>query len=105
MEDITKVNNDDQSKFKEESIQQETNQSNFPQEWRIHHDHPIDKVICDISQGVTTRLNLKDVCLNMTFISQIEPSKVDEAIEDDLDTFDARRIKSIRKESSLGTCS
>ena len=41
------------------------------------------KVIGDISQGMSTRLNLKDACLNMAFVSQIEPSKVDEALGDD----------------------
>jgi hypothetical protein len=55
----------------------------LPKEWRTHRDHPIDKVIGDISQGVATRLNLKDACLNMAFVSQIEPTKVDEALGDD----------------------
>ena len=67
----------------EESPQQESNLNDLPKEWRTHRDHPIDKVIGDISQGVSTRLNLKDACLNMAFVSQIEPSKVDEALGDD----------------------
>jgi hypothetical protein len=44
----------------------------------MHRDHPIYKVI-----GVSTRLNLKDACLNMAFVSQIEPSKVTYALDDD----------------------
>lgn len=73
MEDVAKDNNDNQSEHKEEITQQETNQSDLPQEWRTHHDHPIHKVIGDISKGVSTRLNLKDACLNMDFVSIVEP--------------------------------
>src|ERR1044072_8549059 len=82
-EDASKVNNENQSEQQEEPITQESNIKDLPKEWRTHRDHPIDKIIGDISQGVTTRLNLKDACLNMAFVSQIEPSKVDEALEDD----------------------
>src|ERR1044072_6647876 len=82
-EDASKVNNENQSEQQVEPIPQESNVKDLPKEWRTHRDHPIDKIIGDISQGVTTRLNLKDACLNMTFVSQIEPSKVDEALEDD----------------------
>ena len=67
----------------EEIVQQDSNINDLPKEWRTHRDHPIDKIIGDISQGVSTRLNLKDACLNMAFVSQIEPTKVDEALGDD----------------------
>src|SRR4051812_34437812 len=72
-----------QENVQQESVQQESNTNDLPKEWRTHRDHPIDKVIGDISQGVATRLNLKDACLHMAFVSQIEPSKVDEALGDD----------------------
>lgn len=49
-------------------------------------------MIGDISQGVATRLNLKDACLNMAFVSQVEPSKVGEDLEDD------QRIISMQEE-------
>lgn len=80
MEDVAKDDKVDQSKHKQETIQQEKNQSYLPQEWRTHLDHPFDKVIYDISKGVSTRLNLKDACLNMEFVSQIETSKNDESL-------------------------
>ncbi|KAI5421883.1 hypothetical protein KIW84_045360 [Lathyrus oleraceus] len=78
--DTSSGNNGDQPKHQDEK---KTNDNDLPKEWRTHRDHPIDKVIGDISQGVATRLNLKDACLNMDFVSQIEPSKVDEALGDD----------------------
>lgn len=53
-----------------EMIQLEQNHNDLPQ------DYPVDNIIKDIRKGVSTRLNLKDACLNMTFVSQIEPSKI-----------------------------
>ena len=44
----------------ENIVQQVSNINDLPKEWRTHRDHPIDKIIGDISQGVSTRLNLKD---------------------------------------------
>lgn len=73
------VHNSDQSNSLDEIVQHD----NLPQEWRTHRDHPIDNIIGDINKGVTTRFNLKDACLNMEFVSQIEPSKVNDALEDD----------------------
>lgn len=49
MKDCTKVNTDNQIKDQEEHIQQNTNQEDLPQEWRMHRDHPIDKIIRDIN--------------------------------------------------------
>ena len=62
---------------------QNGNDDGLLQEWRTHRDHPIDNIIGDISKGVSTRLNLKDACLNMAFVSQVEPTKVAQALEDD----------------------
>ena len=82
-EDGSKTNNENQLEQQEEQIPEESNVNDLPKEWITHRDHPIDKIIRDISQGVSTRLNLKDACLNMAFVSQIEPSKVDDALGDD----------------------
>ena len=52
----------------------------LPQEWRTLKDHPIDQVIGDISKGVTTRSNLRNICNYLAFVSQIEPKTISEAI-------------------------
>lgn len=67
--DTSSENIDNQPNHQDEQTQQKTNDNDLPKEWRMHRDHPIHKVIGDISQGVATRLNLKDACLNMAFVS------------------------------------
>ncbi|OIV95547.1 hypothetical protein TanjilG_10935 [Lupinus angustifolius] len=51
--------------------------------WKTKKDHPLDKVIDDISMGVVTRNSLRNFCNFVAFVSQIEPKIVDEAIEDE----------------------
>jgi hypothetical protein len=50
-------------------------------EWRTSKHHPIDNIIGDISKA--TRHSLRNACNFMAFVSQIEPSIVDEAITDE----------------------
>nr|UBX54590.1 transposon Pol polyprotein [Lupinus angustifolius] len=64
------------------SSQEEHIHSDLPKEWRTHRNHHIDNIISDISKGITT-CRMLDACLNMAFVSQIEPSKIDDAIEDE----------------------
>jgi len=49
----------------------------------MHKDHPIDKVIGDINKGVSTRWKVIDACNNMAFVSQVEPSSIEDALEDE----------------------
>jgi len=43
----------------------------------------LDNVIRDISKGVSTRKQLSQLCLNVAFVSQIEPKIVDNALKDE----------------------
>jgi hypothetical protein len=53
---------------------------------RIHHnvakDHPIDQIMGDISKGVQTRSRIASFCQHYSFISSIEPNRIDEALQD-----------------------
>ena len=49
----------------------------------MHKDHLIDKVIRDINKGVSTRRKLVYACNNMAFVSQVEPSSIEDALEDE----------------------
>jgi len=44
--------------------------------------HPIDQIIGDSTSGVQTRRATSDQCLNVSFLSLIEPKKIDEAMKD-----------------------
>jgi hypothetical protein len=48
----------------------------------IQRHHPIDQILGDISKGVTTRSRLATFCEHYSFVSSIEPFKVEEALQD-----------------------
>ena len=45
-------------------------------------DHPLDSIIGDISRGVQTSSRLASFCEHSSFVSSIEPKKIDEALLD-----------------------
>ena len=68
----------------EDSQIDETNTSiDLPREWRTSRYYHVDNIIGDISKGVTTQHFLKDACINMAFVSLIEPENLNEAIIDE----------------------
>jgi hypothetical protein len=48
----------------------------------IQRDHPVDQILGDISKGVTTRPRLVNFCEHYSFVSSIEPFRVEEALLD-----------------------
>jgi hypothetical protein len=48
----------------------------------IQRNHPIDQILGDISKGVTTRSRLANFCEHYSFVSFIEPFRVEEALQD-----------------------
>ena len=54
--------------------------SNVPilQSTNITRDHPLDTIIGNISRGVQTRSKLAFFCEHFSFVSSIEPKKIDE---------------------------
>ena len=51
----------------------------LPKTWKVVRDHPLDQVIGDQTQGVTTRGALKDTWEYATYITQLEPKNFKEA--------------------------
>jgi hypothetical protein len=53
---------------------------------RVHHtiqiDHPVDNILGSIKRGVTTRSCLANFCEFYSFVSSLEPLKVEEALSD-----------------------
>jgi hypothetical protein len=46
----------------------------------IQRNHPVDPILGDISEGVTTRSRLANFCEHYSFVSSIEPFMVEEAL-------------------------
>lgn len=52
----------------------------MPPYWIVVKDHPLDQILCDIRKGVSTRSQFNNFCKYYTFISQIEPKIIFDAI-------------------------
>jgi hypothetical protein len=48
----------------------------------IQRDHPVDTILDDIHKGVTTRSRVAHFCEHYSFVSSIEPHRVQEALHD-----------------------
>jgi hypothetical protein len=48
----------------------------------IQRDHPMNTILGDIHKGVTTRSRVAHFCEHYSFISSIEPHRVEEALQD-----------------------
>jgi hypothetical protein len=59
-----------------------SNQVQVLQPTNIARDHPLDSIIGDIPRGVQTRSRLASFCEHFSFMSSIEPKKIDEALKD-----------------------
>ena len=53
---------------------------------RVHHtiqwDHPIDNILGSIQRGATTCSRLASFCEHYSFVSPLEPRRVEEALDD-----------------------
>ena len=59
-----------------------SNQVPMLQPTNIARDHPLDTIIGDISRGVQMSSRLTSFCEHFSFVSSIEPKKIDEALKD-----------------------
>jgi hypothetical protein len=48
----------------------------------IQRDHPVNSILGDIHKGVTTRSRVAHFCEHYSFVSSIEPYRVDDALRD-----------------------
>jgi hypothetical protein len=57
-----------------------------PQHPRVHQnvqiDHPVDNILGDIKKGVTTRSRVANFYEHYSFVSFLEPFKVEDALRD-----------------------
>jgi hypothetical protein len=61
-------------------------QGQRPPDPRVHQaiqqDHPINSILGDIHKGVTTRSRVAHFCEHYSFVSSIEPYRVEDALRD-----------------------
>ena len=48
----------------------------------IQRDHPVNSILGDIHKGVTTRSRVAHFCEHYSFVSSIEPYRIDDALRD-----------------------
>jgi hypothetical protein len=72
----------DQGGAREEQVMEEEAPLAPPTQARatIQRNHPIDQILNDISKGVTTRSRLANFCEHYSFVSSIEPFRVEDAL-------------------------
>jgi hypothetical protein len=74
----------DQGGAHEEQVMEEEAPRAPPTQVRatIQRHHPVDQILGDISKGVTTHSGLANFCEHYSFVSSIEPFRVEEALQD-----------------------
>jgi hypothetical protein len=72
---------DDQGKEDDQEIRDQR-----PPHPRVHQtiqrDHPVNSILGDIHKGVTTRSRVAHFCEHYSFVSSIEPYRIEDALRD-----------------------
>jgi hypothetical protein len=66
----------------EDLIQQEVSEPHPRVRQSIQRDDPIDNILGSIRRGVTTRSKLANFCEHYSFVSMLEPIRVEDALRD-----------------------
>jgi hypothetical protein len=69
-------------KKNEDLIQQEASDPHTRVRQSVQRDHPVDNILRSIHRGVTTRSRLANFYEHYSFVSMLEPLRVEEALED-----------------------
>jgi hypothetical protein len=74
---------DDDDQDKEDDQEEQGQRPPHPRVHQaIQRDHPINSILGDIHKGVTTRSRVAHFCEHYSFVSSIEPYRVDDALRD-----------------------
>jgi hypothetical protein len=78
---LIKGDEDDQENKDEQEIQDQR-----PSHPRVHQsiqrDHPVNSILANINKGVTTRSRVAHFCKHYSFVSSIEPYRIEDALRD-----------------------
>jgi hypothetical protein len=64
----------------------------------IQRDHPVNSILCDIHKGITTRSRLAHFCEHYSFVSSIEPYRVEDALRDRIGCWQCKRNSTTSRE-------
>jgi hypothetical protein len=83
-EQVPQEEGQDQGGAQEKHVMEEEASHAPPTQVRatVQRNHPVDKILGDISKGVTTHSRLANFCDHYSFVSSIEPFRVEEALQD-----------------------
>jgi hypothetical protein len=83
-EQVPQEEGQDQGRAHEEQDKEEEASRIPPTQVRmtIQRNHPVDQILGDIIKGVTTRSRLTNFREHYSFVSSIEPFRVEEALQD-----------------------
>jgi hypothetical protein len=83
-EQVPQEEGQDQGEAHEEQVMEEEASRAPPTQVQatIQRNHPVDQIFGGISKGVTTRSRLANFCEHYSFVSSIEPFRVEEALQD-----------------------
>jgi hypothetical protein len=83
-EQVPQEEGQDQGGAQEEQVMEEEAPRAPPTQVRatIQRHHLVEQILGDISKGVTTRSRLYNLCDHYSFVSSIEPFRVEEALQD-----------------------
>jgi hypothetical protein len=74
---------DEDNQVKEDDQEIQDQRSPHPRAHQaIQRDHPINSILGDIHKGVTTRSRVAHFCEHYSFVSSIEPYRVEDALRD-----------------------
>jgi hypothetical protein len=74
---------DDHDKDKEDDQEEQGQRPPHPRVHQaIQRDHPVNSILGDIHKGVTTQSRVAHFCEHYSFVSSIEPYRVEDALRD-----------------------
>jgi hypothetical protein len=74
---------DDKDQDKEDDQEEQGQRPPHPRVHQaIQRDHPVNSILGDIHKGVTTRSRVAHFCEHYSFVSSIEPYRVEDALRD-----------------------
>jgi hypothetical protein len=103
-EQVTQEEGQDQGGAQEEQVMEEEAPCAPPTQVRatIHRHHPVDQILGDISKGVTTRSRLANFCEHYSFVSSIEPFRVERPCRIQIGCWPCRKSSTTSREMKFG---